>query len=130
MKLKDIETIVLGNRLTAASYALIAGAYSRAIINNESDFISFSAWSLGIFFAVATLGGYATYHHYKKALKHVAVKGKLEFDFLKKEIRIHGRNKYLGYCELQGLYLAARDSGNEKMFRKLRKYSRNIVPNF
>ena len=99
-------------------------------LNAAPTLLSVSGLSLGLLGIGLTLNGRTTKKYYKKTRKHIELKGELAPEFIEKLIKKDGNGKILGYCELQGIYLAARDTGNLDVFYRVKnKLSRNIIPN-
>lgn len=64
--------------------------------------------------------------------KHINRFGELRPRFLKRLIESKvERNPIIGYCQLQGDYLAAREYNQLEVFNEVKKkYSKNVIPNF
>lgn len=93
--------------------------------------LSISAFTSGLLGIALTLNGRTTKKYYKKTKKHIELRGELAPEFIEKVIKKSENSKVLGYCELQGIYLAARDTDNLDVFYQVKnKLSRNIIPNF
>ena len=76
--------------------------------------------------------GRSTFEYYKRTERHIKKSGKLKKRFLKILMTKDCENtKYLGYCEIQGAYLAAKKYGQLDVFKEVKKkYSHNVIPNF
>ena len=91
---------------------------------------------IGIIFAgtsgiLMTANGKTTKRIYERTKEYIGSRGQLEPEFVEQVIKGSENAKYFGYCELQGVYLAARETGNLEVFNKVkRKYSKIIIPNF
>lgn len=74
--------------------------------------------------------GAGTQSLYEDTLAHIEKHGFIDSLFFKRAL-LGDRYDCLGYCELQGMYLAAKELGLEDQFKELRKeYTTNKIPNF
>ncbi|GAB0174213.1 MAG: hypothetical protein HHAS10_00920 [Candidatus Altimarinota bacterium] len=76
-------------------------------------------------------GGRATKLYYDITKKHIKRTGTVDARFLSKVMNGYQGTKLLGYCELQGVYLAARNNGLSSEFKAAKKQSgmKVLIPN-
>ena len=78
-----------------------------------------------------TLCGKNTLKLYKRTREHIRDFGRLDERFVKTVIRKGQNERTYGYCEQQGVYLAALHEGQTEIFRNIqKKYSKVKVPFF
>ncbi|MFA6460817.1 MAG: hypothetical protein WCV90_01005 [Candidatus Woesearchaeota archaeon] len=140
MELKDkVESAYValaGNRVTAIAGA--AFAYLSWKIFSHSDDLSTSqiftytlAHSATGFVLWVTQVGGSTWRHYKRTLREVEDYGRADPEFFRERIEMTENGRFMGYCQLQGLYLGAKKSGQLANFERARRdYSECIIPNF
>jgi hypothetical protein len=151
-KLKDIinkiDVYLLGNRVTALGIlAMCAGIYgfinSPAVANPGKHIlwgklIASLTFDAGFFLTGTTAAGLTTRKFYRKTMQHINEHGKLDERYINTILSYAGTEGFVecndqctGYCQIQGIYLAARDMGQLDVFRECkRKNSKNWVPNF
>ncbi|MEI7719141.1 MAG: hypothetical protein WCI72_04690 [archaeon] len=137
-KLLDIETRLIGNRAFALSAVITVGSnisiYTGALDDSPIALLAYgtmAALSGGV--AGSTFFGSTTAKIYKRTRKHFSNFNKLDERFFKKYMGRDLNKNFVGYCQLQGMYLACRDYAPECLleFHELKKqYTKNIVPNF
>jgi len=79
--------------------------------------------------------GEGTVKSYINTLEHILKNGEISGEFFIRESRLTKQKKIyvFGYCQLQGIYLAAKEMGPEhveRFFELKRRCTQNIVPNF
>lgn len=127
---------IWANRIAAASYiAMPAGAavWLAAPHWSLESFGGFTVGLAGLAGAVGTRFGRSTLRVYRRARRHIEREGRLD-PRLSRRVIVGAQepgNECIGYCEEQGLYLAARDSGQLEAFERARReYSTISVPHF
>lgn len=68
---------------------------------------------------------------YIKTKKHIQKFGTIREEFFLKSIWEESKSLFYWYCQLQWIYLAARELGKLDIYNELKtKYTENIIPNF
>ncbi len=81
--------------------------------------------------ASVTAFGESTRRFYEETKEHITQRGKLEPRYMRKLIERSENGSLIGYCQLQGAYLAAREANQLEVFNEIKKqYSNNKLPNF
>ena len=149
------ETMVqlVGNRVTLASYlgmvagaALIADGLSNSGYMASGFNVGAAELSGGILLALlgpipaaATYLGRGTLELYRRTRDYIERKGHLDERFVERTIKCiqskagYRGSKTNGYCEEQGMYLAAKEAGRDSLevFRRTHgKHSRIRIPHF
>lgn len=147
--LNDARVAVVGNRVTLVS-ALLSALYSignavayaipawnepvaSALKSGEFLYLSASALPgiLGIGGLSRTKFGLGTLEFYKKTKRHIKTFGSLSPRFAGRAIKKTENKILTGYCQLQGMYLAAKELGQEEAFKEAkREFSNCLIPNF
>lgn len=111
------------NRALLVSHILLGyGIYSGWDIEVSIAFTSWLAMMLTCWM------GRATKIYYDRTKNHIKKFGVLDERFFRKLMEWYPGWKFKWYCELQWIYLAARNSGKLNEFRELRKkYGSNVV---
>ena len=126
---------VLGNRVTAAAYVSTFNYFCASF----SDYLNSPTYFLLSTFALvgitplfgATSCAENTIKLYKRTRQHIRDFGYLDERFVKKVISKSENGSVYGYCEQQGVYLAAIHQGQAEVFRKVQKQYSNIkIPFF
>ncbi len=130
-KLKELEVIILGNKVTLLGYSLIATGLETSICYANSPYMPWFILTVlsGGFLAATTKPIKETLDKYQETMRYIKRSGKLDEFFLKK---VFSKNHILcEYCHAQGVYLAARKEGFlNQFFNAKKKYSNNIIPHF
>ena len=131
----SLNIVFLGNRVTLASRILFATiAYS-----SHEDYFSHPAVEIaeavGLYSTVMvealTLCGYSTMHYYNRTMNHINEFGKLDGRYIKQMIKGTENRKFIGYCQIQGMYLAAKKAKQLETFKRVKaEVCNNIIPNF
>lgn len=127
---------VWANRVTAASYlAVPAGAaiWFSGPLGSMRSFAGCLLFSAGLAALGVTKLGLGTRETYRRSKAHIERHGRLDERFARAVIlgARDGENGCYGYCQEQGLYLAARDSGELETFERARReHSTLFVPHF
>jgi len=139
-KLNEVEATLIGNRVTVLGTTLITSGLASLCIKAPShpSFINiipeFIIGSVGASFVGYTQFGGKMISIYKRTTKHLKRFNKFDERFFTTIVGNDSSCKFTGYCQLQAMYLAARDSGNPENVREFaqlkKQYTRNIVPNF
>jgi hypothetical protein len=137
-RLDNLEVMVFGNRINAIGASLILGFLAknnRFLLPEYRSFTDFfyelASGVTGFALCTATRGGIGTYNVYKRVKKHIEKHGHPDPRFLRKAMALDIYPfPFTGYCQIQGTYLACRNAGFLEDFYKIRKESRNIIPNF
>ncbi len=133
MKLTEIVNqlyvSLMGDRVNLASkITLAAGIYG---LIRYKDPLLLIPTGLGLIFFVYTTEGLGTLKYYNRTSKHIKQFGKLDSEFAKTLIEGTENRKFTGYCQIQGMYLAAKKYGQlDAFYEAKKKYSKNIIPNF
>lgn len=105
---------------------MIAGTFNAFMGEAIYSIPLITAGFLSSFF---TVFGTNTLYYYKKTKEHIEKQGELEDRYLYP--LMNGSDPLCHYCPEQGVYLAAKETGNLDKFKKFRKeYSENIIPHF
>lgn len=137
-KLESIELYAMGNRVNLLGRLMtgigvtdtIKGiSYGSGMIYGEGE-MGLILTSLGVFLEFVTLGGVTTPNYFKKTEKRIK-RGELTQGRVEKLIRSTENNRFFGYCDVQGIYLAARKHKKLDVFKKAKKNVCNVrIPNF
>jgi len=75
--------------------------------------------------------GRTTVDSYHRTLEHIDKKGMLSSNFFKAQMKLDYDSWVVGYCQVQGMYFAAKERGFLTDFKLLKEEeTKNIVPNF
>ena len=143
-KVQDCYVGLVGNRLTMIGYSLVGLIFSQDYIISEINSLNLDRpYELFLRFTLAFLTGCAggflggtglgisTYRNYKKSQKHIKEFGRLRKKYARVLIEGSENCCFIGYCQQQGLYLAAKQAGQLDIFNEAkRKYSRVAIPFF
>ena len=133
-KVDSLYVAVCGDRITTLGgvfyfihlYELFKGENSLSNVLTTTITGLLGASLLGI-----TGLGFSTWKHYKRTLKEAQEQGKINVDFFQERIERSENKKLMGYCQIQGLYLGAKKTGNLEEFYQAREmFSNNVIPNF
>jgi len=132
MKLNEIAEQLyvglIGNRFNALSEIVIGtGFYGLAA--DDSLVWGIPIWLGGLLFGY-NLAGVSTVIYFNRTSGHIKRFEKLDERFAKAMIEGTENTGFAGYCQLQGMYMAAKKHGQLDAFYKARKWSNNIIPNF
>ena len=127
MNLSEIIKGIRMNRVTLLGYGMLGSGLAGIIYGNATNDkktidMSFEICRCGACLVGATFSGIETYKSYKRAKEHIALHGTLDRRFAM-------TSSFL-YCDRQGVYMAAKETGHLKEFRKAVKWYFNIIPNF
>jgi hypothetical protein len=136
--LDNLETRVFGNRVTVVGASLALGFVAKNNIFLGPETIDWSHFlyelSLGMagtLLCARTRLGIGTYRTYRRVKEHIKKHGKPDPRFLRKAMALDiYPYPFTGYCQIQGTYLACRNTGFLEDFYKLREESKNLMPNF
>ena len=135
-KVDDVYVSLVGNRLNATFQFISVNtavlAYSSYEIGSTMGTVVFAYGSfLSATCSAWTLCGRSTSKYYKRTEEHIKRFGELRPRFLEKLISKTENREIVGYCQLQGVYLAARKHGQLAVFYDVkRRCSNNVIPNF
>ncbi len=144
-KLNDANILLFGNRVTLASELLVLGGAADAIcdISGAGIATDLSALTVGLVGMGVTKAGFATLEYYHLAKDHFRKNSRSTYSSSDKRfeayfgriIKVISNNSNspscFGYCEEQGLYLAAKEFGFEDAFNRAHsKYSSIKIPHF
>lgn len=150
-KLKTLGSIVeglhvclIGNRimafgmlsLGASFYALTSGV--EFLLPSDASALDIlattavdSATIAGSFVLGYTHLGFGTLNLYNRTTAHIREHGGLEERYASTVFTSNSIDRVTGYCQIQGMYLAAAREGFADDFRRYQEmYSNNIIPNF
>lgn len=120
---------LMGDRVNLASKITLA-ASTYGLIKYKDPLLLIPT-GLGLIAFGYTTEGLGTLKYYNRTSKHIKQFGKLDSEFAKTLIEGTGNRKFTGYCQIQGMYLAAKKYGQLGAFYEAKKkYSKNIIPNF
>jgi len=140
-KVNDLEARLLGNRCLVLGAALVGGGTyeffmsslsvsDKEPLNLIASITSSLTAIIGSFLIGFNTCGIDTYKSYKRTIKHIEQFGEIMPDFFIKYIG-QDNGHFMGYCQLQGMYLAARKNGKlESFYRNRKEYSKCLIPNF
>jgi len=134
-KIRGIETLLIGNRVTAIGSALLAGGIGATALEG------FEAAGITTGLAIAAGGVMVSYtglgHNIKKIYDrtsaHIKRFGKIDKRYFNKTLGSDRYSNLAGYCQLQAMYLACRDISPEilpEFYQLKSEQTKNIVPNF
>ncbi|MEK6899779.1 MAG: hypothetical protein AABX05_01515 [Nanoarchaeota archaeon] len=146
-KVENAYVSYVGNRVTFAGNLMMGAGfynlsfyfYDRVLNHAPASGSSAMMFILGhalFFTGISAMGntlcGEGTLTYYQRTKEHIQRKGSLDQRMIELWITQTTENqKYLGYCQLQGMYLAAKKYKQlEPFYKAKRKVSRNKVPNF
>jgi len=142
-RVENAYIALAGNRVTLAS-STAAGISSYGFFSDLSHYFSgeepLQLRTLGFLvsglassiFIFSTKCGLGTAAFYRAADRHIKRRGTLKENVVRKWIQNAVEDdSTLGYCQLQGIYLAAKKHGIEDIFFELKeKYSSNTMRNW
>lgn len=149
--LNDAKVAVTGNRVTlasgllAANFLYAAGSAIAHAIGAWNEPVASALKSPEFLYLVAsapfgTLGlrgldytrfGTSTLKLYRRTKRHIEQFGSLQPKFAKGVIEKTENRAFTGYCQLQGMYLAAKELGQEEAFNEAKRGVSNcLIPNF
>ena len=133
-RLESAYVALFGNRAIVLSELLITGSiiYDE-LVSNNGNLPTGSAILCAIGGAITgvTYAGTGTWKHYKRTLREYKEKGEVSVDFFKERILRSENGRFVGYCQLQGLYLGAKKTGQLEAFYAAREeFSECKIPNF
>jgi hypothetical protein len=136
--LDNLETRVFGNRFNAIGASLFLGFVAKNNIFVSPETINWPhfIYELATGMAGAALCGrtqlgIGTYRVYKRVKGHIEKHGKPDPRFLRKAMALEVYPyPFTGYCQIQGTYLACRNTGFLEDFYKVKEESKNLLPNF
>jgi len=129
----------VGNRVTLAARAVTFGGivglvnfYGDSSTNGELGKLASGLTTIGgLGMQMVTTCGYTTLKHYKKTRDLIRKHRKLDKRYIETILGFEKYSPFIGYCQLQGAYFAAKENGLVDEFRKLKKeVSLNVLPNF
>ncbi len=140
-KVDDIYVSLTGNRMTVLSHFAIAygigmmGGAWRGVGDDPICLLSCLSGAViytgGLLASINTCCGRTTPWYYKETEEHIKHFGKLDERFARNLIQGSENGSFVGYCQQQGLYLAARKHGQLGVFRQAqKKYSKIKIPFF
>jgi hypothetical protein len=127
---------LLGNRATVVGYALIAIWQAAPHLAPQEWKAPLAALTAPIGILGAGIAGYTGFgltvgHYYRLTAHHIQEHGRLDPRFAEAIILGSENRAFTGYCQQQGLYLAARDYGHLDVFEEVRQaYSNVRIPHF
>ncbi len=118
-----------GNRVDLVGKIGFAGCICGAAITGFPEWIL----PLPLFAGIMAYSyfGMSTLKYYKRTATHIKKFGELDRRFAETLIKETENQKFTGYCQLQGMYLAATRYGQLDAFYKAKSaISNNVIPNF
>ncbi|MBS3170138.1 hypothetical protein J4210_06675 [Candidatus Woesearchaeota archaeon] len=137
MELGDLLTRayirLIGNRVTLLGVILSSAGTVLYDFNERITAANTGAFLLlnfGAQLMCGTLIAGETARQYERSLEHLAENGgRFEESYLRR--KLEKPHRVCNYCPTQGVFLAAKKTGNVKQFREAEKrYSPNIIPHF
>ena len=136
-KINRIEASLIGNRVTSLGASLLVGGFISTNLYEIKDFRNQILYGTIMCTGSAMCGitsfGISTNKIYKKTANSLKKFNKLDKRFFKAAMGTEYSRPLIGYCQLQGMYLACRDYAPKELenFYKFKKeYTKNIIPNF
>jgi len=133
-KIDSFYVATCGNRITMVGTILITNHifYSLYPVDgNLPAVLSILGGGIGGGIWGLTFGGISTWKHYKRTLKEAKENNKINPHFFEEKINKSENRKFIGYCQIQGLYLGAKRTNSlEEFYLAKNNVSNNIVPNF
>jgi hypothetical protein len=122
----------IGNRITAGATILSLNTFATyQIFGSLVGLLALTPLCVAFPLFGVTLAGTSTLEYYHRSVKHIKRFERLDHRFATTLIKGGENDAIFGYCELQGMYLAARNYGQLDAFYKAKKeVSNNIIPNF
>lgn len=121
------------NRITALSYVgiILPILYSSISIDDSLSPFTYILQLSGGLCAWVTAFGTTTERTYRRTCDHIEKKWKIGRKFFKKIMKNDIDKEIMGYCQLQWMYLAAKEYWLEKKFLEMKKeFTNNLIPNF
>ena len=135
-KISKIGISLIGNRVTALGCSMLSGSLTSLALSHEGQLLenhglSMSLGYVGALLLLQTELGSNTSRLYEKTVNHIKKFGRIEERFFDKVVPVNDMaSPWDGYCQLQGVYLAARDYDQLNDFNRMRSKSCNRIPNF
>jgi len=129
---KRANVYLFGNRvvlvgITFLGYgALTFSSLPAHELNSVTAGLSFCAFCAGAGIVGNARFGCSTIAIYRRSMAHISRYGRLDDRFAKAVINGSENEPLTGYCQQQGLYLAARDTGMLATFREAQKQHSNV----
>jgi len=125
----------MGNRVTEAGALLATTTTYHAFSQLDSDSwqsaVSWTVCWVGFGLMAITKLGQGTKRYYLRTLKEVEEKGEASVDFFKERIIRTDIGRFIGYCQLQGMYLGAKKTGQlDNFYQAKEEVSNCVIPNF
>ncbi len=119
---------LVGNRLNLlAKVGLLISAYTFDSSAGQQWWEALMYASAGLM--GATVFGCSTLEHYVSARDQIRHYGRLD-DRYARTLMEKNKGCFSGYCQIQGLYLAAKKYSQLEVFMRAKKaYSKNVIPN-
>jgi hypothetical protein len=126
---------LIGNRASAIGTAMLAGGAGAMVLEGPGPLGCLSALAAGVGIGLDSYTGFGSSMKkiYDRTVKHVKRFNRLDRRFFNTVMGLDRFDSLVGYCQLQGMYLACRDYAPQKLpnFYELKQQNtRNIVPNF
>lgn len=136
--LRDKYVKIVGNRITFLCRAGFQiggmGAIIESYHRNPDAGFAYALLALASFagYAATGKGDECTLEHYVRGKKHIKKYGRLRKRYAETMLASKTHGRFYGYCQQQGLYLAAKELGEVEVFRAVDKEvdNRNYLPNF
>ena len=136
---EDFAVGLMGNRVTLASRILALGGIAtflaldipREFRLEAFNVLAYTTLLPSVVLMASTNCGTTTLDHYRRTRKHMRGNGgKLDLRFAEALIEGSGNDRFFGYCQQQGLYLAAKRYGQLDVFNEAKKKSNIVIPFF
>ncbi len=135
-KVESLYVAVCGNRVTFIAGLWTATICTTNFVIDQNEHPIYSVFSgLSCLLSGSLLGltnlGTSTLKHYKRTLREMEEKGSIDSAFFEERILRSENRSFVGYCQLQGLYLGAKSTGSLDTFYEAKeKVSNCRIPNF
>ncbi|MFA6460818.1 MAG: hypothetical protein WCV90_01010 [Candidatus Woesearchaeota archaeon] len=135
-KVESLSVAIIGNRATAIAGTVLLYCAGKLLFDGSemsAEEIKMCYWGLfdGAMYSAITKLGISTWRHYKRTLLEVKEKGSADVQFFKERMVRAEHCRTIGYCQIQGLYLGARQSRQlDNFYQAKRESSRLLIPNF
>ena len=134
-KLLEAEAVLIGNRASAIGTAMLVGGAGAAVLEGPGPAGCISALVAGTGIALDSFTGFGSTMKsmYTRTAAHLKKFNRLDERYFNTAMGLDRYNSLVGYCQLQGMYLACRDYAPQqlpKFYELKQKNTKNILPNF
>ena len=134
-RLLEAEAAFIGNRASAIGTAMLAAGGTAAFLEGPGPLGCLSVMAAGVGLGLDSYTGFGSSMKkiYDRTTEHLKRFNRLDRRFFNTVMGLDRFDNLVGYCQLQGMYLACRDYAPQQLpeFYELKqKNTKNIVPNF